>query len=152
MPDAHSFTRSLTNYSSKSLPSWMAFVGIVVFSTLAAVRALADAPPSLSNQTAPLVFAKDDPESLSDLLEMEKQFRKVSKQVIPTTVNLQVGNAQGSGVIVSKEGEILTAAHVIGRTGREVRIILASVPADLRIRFPCPMKPEVSLGRPRPSG
>lgn len=115
-----------TGYSPKLFPSWVAVFGIVIFSTSVAVRAIADAPqPSLSAKTALVAFEKDTPESLADLIEMEKQFRKVSKEVIPTTVNLQVGNAQGSGVIVSKKGEILTAAHVIGRTGREVRIILS---------------------------
>ncbi len=72
-----------------------------------------------------MAFDKDSPESVADLIEMEKQIRKISKEVIPATVNLQVGNAQGSGVIVSKKGEILTAAHVIGRSGRPVIIILS---------------------------
>lgn len=81
--------------------------------------------PKAAPSALPSAFAKDDPESLADLIEMEKQIRKISKQVIPSTVNLQIGNAQGSGVIVSEKGDILTAAHVIGRSGRRVRIILA---------------------------
>jgi len=39
-------------------------------------------------------------------------------------VGVQVGNAQGSGVIVSRDGYVLTAAHVSGKPGREVTIIL----------------------------
>ncbi len=97
---------------------------LLAFSTLA--KAWADAPEAaVPASTLPVAFDKDNPESVTDLLEMERQIRKISKEVIPATVNIQVGNAQGSGVIVSKEGEILTAAHVIGRSGREVSIILS---------------------------
>ena len=92
----------------------------------AAVQLKAETPQQpLPEKTAPVAFEKDSPESVSDLIEMERQIRKISKQVIPTTVNIQVGNAQGSGVIVSKKGEILTAAHVIGGSGREVKIVLS---------------------------
>lgn len=123
------FPSPISRYSSQSFSSWAAVIGLLVFSVLTAGQVVADTPPpSLSvksPETAPRAFAKDGPESVADLIEMEKQFRKISKEVIPTTVNLQIGNAQGSGVIVSDKGEILTAAHVIGGTGREVRIILA---------------------------
>lgn len=102
---------------------WMLlWAGVLAFSGLA----FADNPEVASPaQTALVAFDKDSPESLADLLAMEEQIRKISKAVIPATVNVQVGNAQGSGVIVSKKGEILTAAHVIGRSGREVSIILS---------------------------
>lgn len=42
----------------------------------------------------------------------------------PCTVGLQVGAAQGSGVIVSRDGYVLTMPHVVGRPGREARIRL----------------------------
>lgn len=97
---------------------------VLAFSTLS--WAWADAPETAAPaRTAPVAFEKDSPESVADLIEMEAQIRKISKEVIPATVNIQVGNAQGSGVIVSKKGEVLTAAHVIGRSGREVSIILS---------------------------
>lgn len=107
----------------RSVWTWaLLLAGVLAFSTLA----FAGSPGvASSTPTLPVAFDKDSPESLSDLLAMEEQIRKVSKAVIPATVNVQVGNAQGSGVIVSKKGEILTAAHVIGRSGREVSIILS---------------------------
>src|SRR5437764_8264622 len=40
------------------------------------------------------------------------------------TVGLRVGNAQGSGVIINREGYILTAGHVSGATDRDAIIIL----------------------------
>ena len=96
----------------------------MLLASLAVANVWADGPETLSRAT-PVAFDKESPESISDLVEMEKQIRKVSKAVVPATVNLQVGNAQGSGVIVSKDGEILTAAHVIGRSGRPVTVILS---------------------------
>jgi serine protease Do len=46
---------------------------------------------------------------------MEEHFASLAKQVAPATVNIQIGMAQGSGVVVTDDGYILTAAHVIGR-------------------------------------
>jgi serine protease Do len=96
----------------------------MLLASLMVARVWADGPETLLRST-PVAFAKESPETVADLLAMEEQIRKISKAVIPATVNLQVGNAQGSGVIVSKEGEILTAAHVIGRPGRSATIILS---------------------------
>jgi serine protease Do len=39
-------------------------------------------------------------------------------------VCLQVGGASGSGVIVSKDGLIMTAGHVSGEPGKKIRVIL----------------------------
>jgi S1-C subfamily serine protease len=44
--------------------------------------------------------------------------------VIPATVAVQVGPAQGSGVIVTPDGYVLTAAHVAGRPGRRATLVL----------------------------
>lgn len=68
---------------------------------------------------------KPVPESLDDLQAIEGQVKKVAKVAIPATVGVRVGSAQGSGVIVSEEGLILTAAHVSGEPGRRVVITLS---------------------------
>ncbi len=47
---------------------------------------------------------------------------KVADRISAVTVNIQQGTAQGSGVVVTPEGIILTAAHVAGRPGRDTRI------------------------------
>ena len=58
-----------------------------------------------------------------DLVPMEATMRRIAKQVVPCTVGIQVGqNVEGSGVVISETGYILTAAHVIGRPGRDVKI------------------------------
>ena len=64
------------------------------------------------------------PESLDDLRAIEEQVKKVAQVAVPATVGVRVGSAQGSGVIVSEDGLILTAAHVSGEAGRAVLITL----------------------------
>ena len=64
------------------------------------------------------------PESLDQLRSMESRFKKLTDQVMPATVNIQMGASQGSGVVVTDDGYILTAAHVIGgRPGETANII-----------------------------
>jgi serine protease Do len=74
----------------------------------------------------PEVFDKPLPEGVQDLKDIQKHVRKIVDKVMPCTVGLQIGNAQGSGVIIDKEGHILTAGHVSGEAGRNVTIIMPS--------------------------
>jgi len=70
------------------------------------------------------VFAGGSPEGVEDLKAMEQHIQKLSRLVTAATVGLQIGPSQGSGVIISKDGYVLTAAHVSGAPGRKVSIIL----------------------------
>ena len=63
------------------------------------------------------LFDGKSPSTLEELKAMEEHFASLADQVSPATVNIQIGMAQGSGVVVSDDGYILTAAHVIGRPG-----------------------------------
>jgi serine protease Do len=73
----------------------------------------------------PMVFCKPAPENARDLKDIEKHVSALVKKLQPAVVCLQIGAASGSGVIVSKEGYVLTAAHVSGTAGREgIAIIL----------------------------
>jgi serine protease Do len=69
-------------------------------------------------------FDKLVPESVEDLREIQAHVHHLLEQVLPTTVALRFGRAQGSGVIIDAEGHILTAGHVSGTPGRQVEIIL----------------------------
>jgi serine protease Do len=76
-------------------------------------------------QTAlPAAFDKKVPDTVEDLQAIEQHVQKLVERVMPATVCLRVGNAQGSGVIINREGHILTAGHVSGAANREVTIIL----------------------------
>src|ERR1700677_5030076 len=72
----------------------------------------------------PRAFAKPIPENVRDLKDMQQHVQKVIARVLPLTVSLRIGTSQGSGVIVSKEGYILTAAHVSGKADQVAEIIL----------------------------
>lgn len=62
-----------------------------------------------------------DEQSLRDI---EDKVQAVVKRVMPATVGVGTagGMAGGSGVVVSKDGLILTAAHVVAATGEDVVI------------------------------
>ncbi|HET6575605.1 MAG TPA: trypsin-like peptidase domain-containing protein [Fimbriiglobus sp.] len=66
------------------------------------------------------------PETVDELRALQEKVKQVVAKVTPSTVGLLVGMGAGSGVIVSEDGLILTAAHVIGsKPGTRVRIVLA---------------------------
>ena len=70
-------------------------------------------------------WEKEAPESIADLLAIQKQVQSVLKKCMAATVTLQMGFSSGSGVIVNKDGLVLTAGHVSGRPGRAVTVVLA---------------------------
>lgn len=65
------------------------------------------------------------PESVAELKALESQVKKIEHEVEPTVVGILVGSGAGSGVIVSEDGIVLTAAHVIGKPDRKLTIVLA---------------------------
>ena len=86
----------------------------------AAVSGLRTVPGSPQRE-----FSKPVPEGAADLQALEKQLRQVSGPMIAATVAVQLGGTQGSGVIVTRDGYVLTAAHVAGSPGRDVTLILS---------------------------
>ncbi|TWT91578.1 S1C family serine protease [Stieleria varia] len=58
------------------------------------------------------------PRSIRELQLLEEQHRRVSQAAIPSTVSVQIGAAQGCGVVITGTGYVLTAAHVAMRPGK----------------------------------
>ncbi|TWT49867.1 putative serine protease HhoA precursor [Thalassoglobus neptunius] len=71
----------------------------------------------------PDAFTKPAPTSVGDLRQMQDHLSTLVPLLKECTVNLSVGGAQGSGVIVDPKGLILSAAHVTGPPGRPVSIV-----------------------------
>lgn len=71
------------------------------------------------------IFAGKETPKADDLSAMQKRIQKVSSRVVAATVGVRVDNAHGSGVIVSPDGYVLTAAHVAMEANRTATVILA---------------------------
>jgi serine protease Do len=93
----------------------------------------AEAAPKPANRLRPPVVHSERPAGLSepgprnaaDLRVIEARVEPLIDRVRQCTVGLIVGEAQGSGVIVSENGLVLTAAHVVTTPGRKVIVVLS---------------------------
>jgi serine protease Do len=64
------------------------------------------------------------PTSVEDLRRIQDQLQHVLERALPATTSVEIGQAAGSGVVVSADGLVLTAAHVVGTPGRRAWIEL----------------------------
>jgi serine protease Do len=67
---------------------------------------------------------KKAPETQEDLMLIQKNLLASLPKAKAATVSIDLGMGFGSGVIVSKEGLVMTAAHVSGGVGKKVTIIM----------------------------
>ena len=70
------------------------------------------------------IFAGGTPQTLAELQAMQQHFKRMVKRLRPATVGIRVGAGQGSGVIVTRDGYVLTAAHVIGKPNLDAIIVM----------------------------
>ncbi|MEO1235413.1 MAG: trypsin-like peptidase domain-containing protein [Planctomycetota bacterium] len=69
-------------------------------------------------------FDKPVPETLDDLRAIQAAVERVTAAAAPATVALNLGfSGTGSGVVVSEDGYILTAAHVIGDANQTIQVV-----------------------------
>jgi len=114
---------------------WLLFGAVVMISRTVPAPA---APPSAATvvektlapvrhapSPRPAALRKITPDSIGDLEALQKRFAEIARKVTPAVVALRIGRAQGSGVIVSRDGYVLTAGHVIGSPGKSVSVTLA---------------------------
>lgn len=66
-----------------------------------------------------------EPRGLEELRLLQEQQSKIAERIQLVTVNVQQGSSQGSGVIITADGYVLTAAHVAGKPNREAILILS---------------------------
>lgn len=68
------------------------------------------------------VNEKKAPASLGDIKAIQSALLAVIPKAQAATVNIDLGDGSGSGVIVSEEGLVMTAAHVSTGVGKEVTV------------------------------
>lgn len=78
----------------------------------------------LRAESRPPALDKVAPENVRDLRAIQERVKKVAAQVMPAVVGVRIGPAAGSGVIISKDGYVLTAGHISGEPDRDARIFL----------------------------
>ena len=81
------------------------------------------------------VVSKHSPESVAHLRAIENRVKSLARKVTRCTVAVRRGQAQGSGVIVSQDGYVLTAAHVPLGVGERWPIRRRLAKNCLRITF-----------------
>ena len=74
---------------------------------------------------APLLTSAQGLDELSDLELFQERISAVIERAQPATVGIRVGNSSGSGVLVSADGLVVTAGHVIVSPGRTAVVTLS---------------------------
>ncbi len=63
------------------------------------------------------------PKNPQELLALEAQVKQVVAKALPCVVGIRIGTEQGSGVLVSEDGLVMTAGHVAGKANQEAVIL-----------------------------
>ena len=69
-------------------------------------------------------WEKESPSGYEDLLQIETQIATTLDRTKQAVVSIETSDGAGSGVIVSADGLVLTAAHVIGERGKKLTVTL----------------------------
>ncbi len=79
--------------------------------------------PTISKRVKKGPWSKTGAVTLTDLRGIQRQMQAVLPKARKATVSVQIGGGSGSGVIVSKDGYVLTAAHVSRRPGLAATLV-----------------------------
>ncbi len=80
--------------------------------------------PLVSEAGRPALNDKEVPATLDDFRAIQAALQKNLERARAATVCLEIGGGSGSAVIISADGLVLTAAHVTGKVGQEVKVIM----------------------------
>lgn len=121
------FLLAQEDVSTASATEQLAFKPILPASAVLPVRTgltEVDIEPALSRLFRASDVRGNEPQTYEELLALEEQQSKVAEKIQQVTVNVQQGTAQGSGVIITADGYVLTAAHVAGKPNRDAWILM----------------------------
>ena len=110
-------------------PRLLAIAALGVAAAVGVAAAEAPVPPSADTQR---VLAARSPLTVGDLRLLQSQLERVVASATPASAAVEIGRAAGSAVVVSKEGLVLTAGHVVGR--RPGRAAWVTLPDGRRLR------------------
>lgn len=79
---------------------------------------------ALVHADRPAFNNKEAPQTLSDFREIQSALQSHLERTRSATVCLQMGGSSGSAVIISKDGLVLTAAHVTSKVDEEIKVIM----------------------------
>ena len=87
-------------------------------------------PPAMAESPVAVAVPQWDtdrttsPDTVTELKALQDRVKQVNADVGQAVVGILIGSGAGSGVIVSDDGLVLTAAHVIGKPKRKLAIVL----------------------------
>ncbi|HEV7927828.1 MAG TPA: S1C family serine protease, partial [Verrucomicrobiae bacterium] len=77
-------------------------------------------PATVNEKDLPAAFSKPVPTSMADLRTIQEHVAALVSNVSPAVVAVELGRSSGSGVVISADGLVLTAGHVVSMEGRKV--------------------------------
>jgi serine protease Do len=107
-----------------SAPKTTPAAAVEVVEAQANTASAKSAPLELPADTA-AVLKKKYPESVADLRAIQDQVQAVTAIGRAATVGIDIGGAAGSGVVVSADGLVLTAGHVVTEPNLPVTFLFA---------------------------
>ena len=101
------------------LKQWAFSAALAVAVLLPGIAAL----PALAQDEPAQDVANVVPESVQELRAIQDKVTAVVEKATPATVCVRAGGGSGSGVIISEDGYVLTAGHVVGEPGQRVTFV-----------------------------
>ena len=98
----------------RAVPAIVVFLIVGIVSR--GVPATAQGPAGVLPSAGPVGPPKD----IGELRSIEDRVKRVAVKVLPAVVAVTVGGSQGSGVVVTKEGIVLTAGHVTVKPNEKI--------------------------------